>query len=63
RNNDRLYGWTSMWMNYVYVLLPNNGKTTGLQANLNNLSDTENAVLEHIKISLWLQHESICSWA
>jgi ABC-type antimicrobial peptide transport system permease subunit len=55
RNNDRLYGWTSMWMNYVYVLLPDNGKTTGLQANLNNLAKVENTALEYIRISLWLQ--------
>jgi ABC-type antimicrobial peptide transport system permease subunit len=53
-DNDFL-AWESFYMNYVYVVLPENGSRAALQANLDKLSDAENAGLTNGKITIALQ--------
>jgi putative ABC transport system permease protein len=47
--------WQNIWINYVYVLLPENGKPTDLQHKLDILSAEENKALDNMAITLWLQ--------
>jgi putative ABC transport system permease protein len=47
--------WENIYMNYVYVLLPEKGDAQTLQANLTKLSAAENALIENRKITLSLQ--------
>ena len=47
--------WESIFMNYVYVVLNENGNQQNVQANLNRLSEEENANLNNKAIALSLQ--------
>ncbi|HYG20251.1 MAG TPA: ABC transporter permease, partial [Ohtaekwangia sp.] len=55
KDNKNFLKWESIWMNYVYVLLPEGGNTDVLQQNLDKLSAAENAALPHRSVRLWLQ--------
>jgi ABC-type antimicrobial peptide transport system permease subunit len=47
--------WESIYMNYVYLVLPENGNSQALQANLDQVCARENARLTKRNISLSLQ--------
>src|SRR5258706_4204164 len=47
--------WESIYSNYVYIVLPENGDPETVQTDLDNLSVTENAGIENRKIMLSLQ--------
>jgi ABC-type antimicrobial peptide transport system permease subunit len=47
--------WTSVYMNYVYVLIPEGGSIANLKRNLDKLCARENANQKNGKISLELQ--------
>ena len=47
--------WTSVYMNYVYVLVPENGSVANLKLNLDKLCARENANQKNQKVSLSLQ--------
>lgn len=49
------YSYRSMFQNYVYVLLPEQGDAARLQAQLDQLSASENAKLEEVEITYSLQ--------
>lgn len=55
QTNPGMYKWESIWMNYVYVLLPEDGNEQNVQANLAQLAEEENKALEHSSVNLWLQ--------
>ena len=55
--------WGSVFMNFVYVLLPENSEPQTLQANLATLSATANKEVENSNITLHLQpHNKNCPW-
>ena len=47
--------WTNVYMNYVYVLVPENGNVANLKMNLDKLCARENANQNNQKVSLSLQ--------
>ncbi len=47
--------WSSMWSNYVYLLLPENADVASIQTQLNDIAKAENAVDENNQRSLSLQ--------
>ncbi|HMI64487.1 MAG TPA: ABC transporter permease, partial [Cyclobacteriaceae bacterium] len=47
--------WESIYSNYVYVLLPENGTLESVQIALDKVSATENAAIQNRKITLSLQ--------
>ena len=47
--------WTSVYMNYVYVLVPEDGSVANLKMNLDKLCARENANQNNQKVSLSLQ--------
>ena len=55
RNDTRFSSWTSMWSNYVYIVLPEKTNPEALQSHLDKLCSEENAAFEDTKISLSLQ--------
>ena len=55
RQDEGFLDWTSVYMNHVYVLMPENGDSRSLQLNLDKLCSTENATQTIRKISLSLQ--------
>jgi len=55
KNNDKFLQWTNMWINYVYILLPENESPEKLTANLNSISNAQNANNSQVKIDLSLQ--------
>ena len=46
--------WTSMWSNYVYLLLPENANITSIQSQLNAIAKNENLVDKNARIQLEL---------
>ena len=50
-----LTSWKSIFMNYVYMVLPPNGSTNAMQSNLDALCEKENAAFETPPIHLSLQ--------
>ncbi len=50
-----LFKWGSVWMNYVYLLLPENADANIIQQNLTTLSQRENKAVDNIAVSLKLQ--------
>lgn len=46
--------WTSMWLNHVYLLLPENANMASIQAQLNAIANEENLGEENAKILLEL---------
>jgi putative ABC transport system permease protein len=55
REDKDFMKWENMWINYVYVLLPENGDPKVLQSNLDKLSKSENALIQNTTITLKLQ--------
>jgi predicted permease len=55
KDNKRLMHWDNMWMDYIYLLLPEKADLKNLQANLDRISAEENKGLENTKISMSLQ--------
>jgi putative ABC transport system permease protein len=55
QGNPDLFGWGNIWMNYVYILLPEKSNPESLQASLDHLATEENKALEHNRVELWLQ--------
>lgn len=54
-NQHDIGSWESVWMNYVYILMPEKHDADALQLSLTNLSIEENKALEHSRVELWLQ--------
>lgn len=55
KDNKNFPSWESVWMNYVYVLLPENGSIAQLQENLDQLCAEQNKTIERKSIALSLQ--------
>jgi putative ABC transport system permease protein len=55
KDDKNFLAWGNIWMNYIYVVLPEGSNTDDLQAKLDALSAEENKALDHTTISLWLQ--------
>lgn len=55
KDNSGFTGWTNIWSNYCYILLPENAGPENLQAYLSDLSTKQNADLKNEKIQLTLQ--------
>ncbi|GAB3940897.1 ABC transporter permease [Spirosoma harenae] len=55
KQDPNFYGWDNIWQNYVYCVLPENGNTEALKANLNKLNKEENTHLVNRTISVGLQ--------
>jgi putative ABC transport system permease protein len=55
KDSKEYMGWANIYMNYIYVLLPEKGDKDLLQANLDKLCATENAALDHRTIRMTLQ--------
>lgn len=53
-NDKDFETWTSMWSNYVYLLLPENADMTSIQSQLNAVASEENIIGEDTKIQLEL---------
>ena len=50
KNEPDYLKWGSIWMNYVYFVLPENGDLEKIQAGLDKVCETENANLNHQSI-------------
>lgn len=55
QNDPRFSSWGSMWLNYVYFLLPENSSPAEIQTYLDAIAKEENAVNEHVQRKLGLQ--------
>lgn len=55
QTNPGMFKWESIWMNYVYIMLPEDGNLDNVQSNLAQLAAEENKALEHSSVALWLQ--------
>jgi putative ABC transport system permease protein len=55
KNNSHFLSWGSLWSNYVYVLLPENGDPQNLQANLDRLSEGQKDAIEDGSAKLVVQ--------
>ncbi|HYG03718.1 MAG TPA: ABC transporter permease [Chryseosolibacter sp.] len=55
KDNAGFGGWESVWMNYVYVLLPENGSLSAIQESLDKLCAEQNKTVERKSIALSLQ--------
>jgi len=55
KSDPDFLSWESIWSNYVYILLPENGSIETLQTNLDKLSASENAAIQNTKNELFLQ--------
>lgn len=55
RDAGGFMSWGSIFMNYVYVLLPENSNPQLLQASLDKLSNAENAAVANSRLTLSLQ--------
>lgn len=55
KTDDYFLSWENIWQNYVYLVLPENTDPQRVQANLAQLSATENAGIQRRKITLLLQ--------
>lgn len=53
--DGELASWDNIYMNYIYLVLPENANQQTIQANLDRLSASENALLKNRKITLSLQ--------
>ncbi len=49
------FAWESIWMNYVYLLLPEHTDFANFQAKLDALAKEQNKTLEHKRVELWVQ--------
>ncbi len=54
-DHDFLSKWGTMWMSYVYVLLPENYNMDQIMKNLGQLEAEENAMAERFQISLGME--------
>lgn len=54
RNDKSFEKWTSMWSNYVYLLLPENADMTSIQSQLDAIAQQENLAEENTRIQLEL---------
>ena len=59
KNNNEVWQWDNIWSNFVYVILPQGRSATKLQANLNSLSNSENAVMHDNKVNISLQLQPV----
>lgn len=55
RESESFLSWRSIWMNHIYVLLPENMKPGTLQANLDRIAESENALRDRYEITFSLQ--------
>jgi putative ABC transport system permease protein len=56
KDSKEFLDWENVYMNYIYVLLPEGGDEDLLQSNLDKLCKGYNASLDHRSINLSLQH-------
>ncbi len=57
KENQKSFGtWGSIWMNHVYVLLPEGAKPEILQSNLDRIAASENATYDRFTINFHLQN-------
>jgi putative ABC transport system permease protein len=54
RNDKSFEKWTSMWSNYVYLMLPENADMASIQSQLDAIAREENLAEENTKIQLEL---------
>lgn len=55
-NNDSFLSWRSIWINYIYVLLPEHMSPETLQSNLDRIAASENALRDRYTITFSLQN-------
>ncbi len=54
--NSAFLTWRSIWRNYVYLLVPEDGDLNSIQANLNEIASTENAKTDRYAINFELEN-------
>jgi putative ABC transport system permease protein len=55
KNEKEFFQYESIWMNYVYLLLPEDGDLGNIQASLDKVSEAENKNLDHRSVTFSLQ--------
>ncbi|WP_084165837.1 ABC transporter permease [Dyadobacter crusticola] len=55
KKDNNFYAWHSVWSNYVYITIPKEGSTAGMQRAFDKLSAEENKALQNRKATVSLQ--------